>query len=198
MTTPRPLLELGYVARAHGLSGEVGLRTFNPGSDTLDIVERVLVRTRSGEERELRIESVRPTPKENLVGFKGVASREAAEALVGATVLVWREDLEPPAEGEYFLGDLMGLTAVDESGRELGKVVEIWETGEVPNLVIRGNGVKGELAVPFADEFVPTVELEAGRLVVRPPEYIEALPEEKAAADSAAESEEKAPEGEDP
>jgi 16S rRNA processing protein RimM len=170
------LLELGYIARAHSLKGEVGLRTFDPGSQTLDSVERVLVRTRSGEERVLKVEGVRPTPKENLVSFEGVDSREAAEALVGSTVLVYREDLEPPAEGEYFLGDLMGLSAVDEAGNALGKVVEIWETGEVPNLVIRG-GKGAELVVPFADEFVPTVELEAGRIVIRPPEYIEAVPE---------------------
>lgn len=116
---------------------------------------------------------MRPTPKENLVTFEGVRTREAAEALVGSTVLVYREDLEPPAEGEYFLGDLMGLAAVDEAGNALGTVADIWETGEVPNLVIR-DGKGGELIVPFADDFVPTVEMEAGRLVVRPPEYIEA------------------------
>jgi 16S rRNA processing protein RimM len=173
---------LGFIARAHGLKGEVGVRTFDPGSETLDIVERVLVRTRSGEERVLEVESVRPTPKENLVVFRGIRTREASEALVGSTVLVYREDLEPPAEGEYFLGDLMGLAAVDEAGNALGKVAEIWETGEVPNLVIRGDK-GGELIVPFADEFVPTVELEAGRLVVRPPVYLEAgpaTPEDKA------------------
>jgi 16S rRNA processing protein RimM len=176
-----PLLELGYVARAHSLSGEVAVRTFDPGSETLDSVERVLVRLRSGEERVLKVEGVRPTPKENLVSFEGVDSREDAEALVGSTVLVYREDLEPPGEGEYFLGDLMGLAAVDEAGNPLGKVAEIWETGEVPNLVIRG-GKGGELIVPFADEFVPTVDMAAGRLVIRPPEYLEATPEEKAAA----------------
>lgn len=168
-----PTLEFGYVARAHGLRGEVAIRTFDPASETLDVVERVRVRTRSGEERDLRIQSVRPTPKENLVRFQGVETRDAAEVLVGSTVLVHREDLEPPAEGEYFLGDLMGLAAVDEAGNALGKVVEIWETGEVPNLVIRG-GKGEELIVPFADEFVPTVDLDAGRLVVRPPEFIEA------------------------
>ncbi len=176
-----PLLELGYVARAHSLKGEVAVRTFDPGSETLDYVERVLVRLRSGEERVLKVEGVRPTPKENLVSFEGVDSREDAEALVGSTVLVYREDLEPPGEGEYFLGDLMGLAAVDEAGNPLGKVAEIWETGEVPNLVIRG-GKGAELIVPFADEFVPTVDMAAGRLVIRPPEYIEDTPDEKAAA----------------
>lgn len=58
-----PLLELGYVARAHSLTGEVGVRTFDPGSDTLDSVERVLVRTRSGEERVLKVRACGPPPR---------------------------------------------------------------------------------------------------------------------------------------
>jgi len=170
--TPAPLLEFGYVARAHGIHGEIAIRAFDPGSETLDAVERLRVRTRSGEERELLIESLRPTPKEDILALEGVETREAAEALVGATVFVYREDLEPPAEGEYFQGDLVGLTAVDEAGQELGKVVEIWNTGEVPNIVIRAEG-KPELIVPFADEFVPTVDVPGGKLVIRPPEYLE-------------------------
>jgi 16S rRNA processing protein RimM len=171
--TLKPHLELGYVARAHGLGGEVAVRTFDPASETLDLVERVLVRPRTGAERVLRIVSVRPTPKEMLVVFEGVKGRTAAEALVGATVLAFREDLEPPAEDEYFQGDLVGLTAVDESGNVLGRVEELWSTGEVPNLVIRAEG-KEELVVPFADDFVSTVDIPGGRLVVKPPEYLEA------------------------
>lgn len=170
--TTSPYLELGYVARAHGIRGEVAIRSFDPASESLDAVERVRVRTRAGEERDLRIESLRPTPKEDIIAFEGVETREAAEALVGSAVFVYREDLEPPADGEYFQGDLVGLTAVDESGQELGKVVEIWNTGEVPNLVIRAPG-KPELAVPFADEFVPSVDVPGGKIVIRPPEFLE-------------------------
>jgi 16S rRNA processing protein RimM len=170
--TLKPHLELGYVARAHGLKGEVAVRTVDPESETLGLVERVLVRTRAGEERVLRIVSTRPTPKETLVVFKEVSGRDQSEALVGSTVLVFREDLEPPAEDEYFQGDLVGLTAVDEAGNVLGRVEELWSTGEVPNLVIRAEG-REELVVPFVDDFVPTVDIPAGRLVVRPPEYLE-------------------------
>ncbi|HEY0093407.1 MAG TPA: 16S rRNA processing protein RimM, partial [Archangium sp.] len=108
--TLNPHLELGYVARAHGLQGEVAVRAFDPASETLDYVKRVLVRPRTGAERVLRIESVRPTPKEMLVVFEGVRGRVQAEALVGATVLAFREDLDAPEEGEYFQGDLVGLT----------------------------------------------------------------------------------------
>ncbi|MBZ4329407.1 ribosome maturation factor RimM [Corallococcus interemptor] len=166
-------LELGYVARAHGLRGEVAVKSFDPASETLGTVERVRLRLRSGEEREYALETFRPANKEDLVCFEGVESRTAAEALVGAKVFVYREDLEPPEEGEFFQGDLVGLNAVDEQGASLGTVEEVWATGEVPNLVIRAKG-RPELVVPFADEFVPAVDVPAGRIVIRPPEYLDA------------------------
>ncbi|GHG99015.1 ribosome maturation factor RimM [Comamonas sp. JC664] len=168
-----PYLELGYVSRAHGLRGEVAIRALDPSSETLDSVERIFVRTRAGEEKVLRLEGLRPTPKEDIVVLEGVASRNDAEALVGAKVFVFREDLEPPAEGEFFQGDLVGLEAVDVAGNTLGRVEEIWATGEVPNLVIRAQG-REELVVPFADEFVPSVDIAAGRIVIQPPEYVDA------------------------
>ncbi len=170
--TPPPTLELGFVSRAHGLRGEVAIRTFDPASEALDVVERLLLHTRTGEVREVHIEDVRPTPKENIVAIEGVNSRTEAESLVGAKVFVFREDLEPPGEGEFFQGDLVGLHAVDESGAALGRVEEIWSTGEVPNIVIRAPG-RPELVVPFADEFVPSVDLATQRIVIRPPEYVE-------------------------
>ncbi len=67
----------------------------------------------------------------------------------------------------------MGLTAVDASGTVLGRVEELWNTGEVPNLVIRAEG-REELVVPFAEDFVSTVDVVAGRIVIKPPEYLEA------------------------
>lgn len=170
--TGRPHLEVGYVSRAHGLTGEVAVRTFDPGSETLFDVERVLLRFKDGSEQELTIDSIRSANKELLLGFEGVEGRTEAEKMVGGTVLVFREDVSPPAEGEYFQGDLLGLTALDEQGHVLGTVADVWSTGPVPNLVIRAEG-KEELMVPFADEFVLTVDLPAKRLTVRPPELDE-------------------------
>lgn len=168
----KPHLELGYVARAHGLHGELAIRPFDPASTTLEEVERVLLRARDGSEKEHAIESVRQASKETLITLEGVEGRTGAEALKGATVLVFREDLEPPVENEFFQGDLVGLAAFDPAGTPLGTVAELWETGPVPNLVIRQAG-KEELVVPFADAFVPEVDLEKGRLVVVPPEWTE-------------------------
>ena len=78
-------LELGYVARAHGLTGEVAVKTFDPASQTLLDVERVLLRDKAGNAKEWQLESTRETGKEILVVFKGVRGRSAGEALVGST-----------------------------------------------------------------------------------------------------------------
>jgi 16S rRNA processing protein RimM len=135
-------------------------------------VRRIVVRLRSGEERDMAVESARRASEATLVSLAGVTSRSAAEAFKGATVLVHREDLPPPAEGEWFQGDLVGLEARTPDGAPLGRVTEVWNTGPVPNLVIEGAGLE-PLVVPFIDEFVPEVDVKAGVLVVRPPEMLE-------------------------
>jgi len=172
MSPARPTLEVGYVARVHGLKGELAVRTFDPDSEALMSVRRVVLRLRSGEERELLLRGARRATDATLVTLAGVTSRSSADELRGATVLVHREDLPPPAEGEWFQGDLVGLEARTPEGTPLGKVTEVWNTGPVPVLVLEGAGPE-PLMVPFVDEFVPEVDLQAGVLVVRPPEMLE-------------------------
>ena len=172
MSPPRPTLEVGYVARVHGLKGELAVRTFDPDSEALTVVRRLLLRLRSGEERQVALVSARRAADVTLISLEGVGSRSAADTFKAATVLVHREDLPPPAEGEWFQGDLVGLEARTPDGVPLGRVTEIWNTGPVPNLVIEGEGPE-QLVVPFVDEFVPEVDVRAGVLVVRPPEMLE-------------------------
>jgi 16S rRNA processing protein RimM len=167
-----PTLQVGYVTRAHGIHGELAVRTFDPQSEALTLVRRLILRDRSGQEHPQTIEAVRRTAGAFLVKLEGIGTRSAAEPLRGSTVLVHREDLPAPAEGEWFQGDLVGLEAFTPQGIRLGRVTEIWSTGPVPNLVIEAQGAE-PLMVPFVDEFVPEVDVEAGRLVVCPPEVME-------------------------
>lgn len=163
----KPHLQFGYVSRAHGLDGEVVVRSFDPGTTVLEEIDRVLLRTRAGEERELAIDAVREGPKgEVLVSFKGVRRREDSAALTGSAVFAFREDLEAPADGEVFQGDLVGLEAFSPDGARLGRVEGLFEAGAAPNLVIRDG--ERELMVPLVDDFVREIDLKAGRVVVTP------------------------------
>ena len=92
----------------------------------------------------------------------GISDRAAAEQLAGRYLEAPAEPLPP---GTYYWHQLIGLTAVDEAGSELGNVVEVFRAGE--NEVYRIEGPDGEILIPALREVVRSIDLPAGRMVVR-------------------------------
>ena len=87
----------------------------------------------------------------------------AAEALKNRVVYIDREDA-PLSEGEYFISDLIGVTAVTEDGKVLGKVTEILSRPGGDILVIEG---EREILVPLVNEFVIARDMDGGRITLR-------------------------------
>lgn len=161
-------LQVGYVSRVHGLDGELVLKCFDITSDAPLCVEHLLLRPRAGEVRTFTLdEAAELKPGSWRVVLGGIGNRRAAEPWIGATAFVLREELPPPAEGEFFQGDLVGLEARDEAGAVVGRVAGLMNAGPVPNLVIESPTGK-ELLLPFADDFVVRVDPVEGILTVRP------------------------------
>ena len=104
-----------------------------------------------------------------LARIDGVDDRDSAAALVGTGLYVARAAL-PPTEGdEYYHVDLIGLRAETEAGAALGTVRAIHDHGAGPIIEIQPPDGPPAL-VPFTRERVPTVDIEAGRVVVAAPE----------------------------
>ncbi len=153
-------VEIGVVARAHGIRGEVRVHLHNPASTALDGAEVLWLGA-----REYAIESARPVAGAYLVALVGVADRNAAEALRGRPVSVARDDLELE-EGEVLLADLVGCRVELPDGSDWGTVSAL-ELGPQDRLVIRQGEV--ERLLPVVDEFLIEIDLEARRIVVDPP-----------------------------
>ncbi len=169
------LLQCAVVSGVHGLRGELVVRPFDPASEALSQCTRAVARLRDGTRMTLKLESVRPHRLgTRLVHVHGVTNRTQATPLHGATLFVFREDLPAPAPGEYFQGDLIGLSASSDSGEYLGEVTGLESYGPTPNVVIRHGD--SELVVPFAEDFVVEVDLADGRIIVRVPQPFERLP----------------------
>ena len=96
------------------------------------------------------------------IRLDGISDREAAERLVGRYLEAPANPLPPDT---YYWHQLIGLTAVDEAGSELGNVVEVFRAGE--NEVYRIEGPDGEILIPALREVVRSIDLPAGRMVVR-------------------------------
>jgi 16S rRNA processing protein RimM len=101
--------------------------------------------------------------------FSGIEDRNRAEALRGLRLYLPRAALPPPEDEEYYHADLIGLAAMLADGTSLGRVRAIHDFGAGDSLEIeRGGGPP--LIVPFTRAVVPVVEIDAGRLVIDPPE----------------------------
>jgi 16S rRNA processing protein RimM len=101
-----------------------------------------------------------------IVRLVGIETAEAAAALRGQYLYVATADAARPPRGEYFLHEIVGLAVEDESGRALGRIQDVLRTGA--NDVYLVAGPLGELLIPAIADVVLTIDLEAGRVVIRP------------------------------
>ena len=155
-------VEIGVVVGPHGVQGTLRVRAFGSGKHLRKGMEPAV----AGERR--RISAARETPKGFLVDLEGINSRENANSLKGEELLLERDDLDPPEEGEVYVSDLVGLTAIDDAGEVLGAVDDTFETAAHEVLVVRRGDEN--IYVPFTLEHVPALDIGSGRVVVRPPE----------------------------
>ncbi len=93
----------------------------------------------------------------------GITDRNQAEALRGTKIYILRENLPPTAEekGEFYWHDLIGMEVENLSGKRLGRVVKMIETGANDVLVVQGG--EGELLIPWLwERVIKAVDRERG------------------------------------
>lgn len=164
-TGTQPGILLATIGAAHGVRGEVRVKTFT--EDPLSLSEYGALRAADG--REFRIERLRPAKEVVVAKFRGIDNRDSAEALKGVSLYVDREQLAPPEEeDEFYHADLIGLAAETPSGEPLGTVIAVHNFGAGDILDIappRGPA----LLVPFTKQAVPQIDVANSRIVVAPP-----------------------------
>jgi len=164
-----PRIEIGRIARPHGIRGEVVIATHDPASQVLEEVETIWV---GGVER--RIAGARGTHRGWLVLLDGLATRDDAEALRGQAVEVDRAALDL-AEDDVLLADLVGCRVVRTDGAPWGTIHAV-DAGMQDLLVIHDGDI--ERLLPLVDEFVKDIDLDEGVVTVDPPD---GLPEQRRA-----------------
>lgn len=162
----KPLL-LARIGAAHGVRGEVRVKAFTAVAADIGAYGPLA----SADGRRFDIEALRPvggTPDMLVVRFRGIADRNAAEALTGTDLFVARDKLPETGEDEFYHADLVGLVAHLPTGEALGTVISVQNYGAGD--VIEVAPPRGpSLLLPFTRRVVPEVDLAGGRIVVDPP-----------------------------
>ena len=173
--SPRRIL-VGEFGRPHGVKGLVHLRSFTADPGAIATYGPL---SDEGGTRRFAITWL----AEGLVRVDGVADRDAAARLTNTRLYVDRDVMPPPEEDEFYLSDLLGMTAADAAGASFGRVVSVDDYGAGPFLTLRDDA-GGERLIPFTRACVPVVDLAARCVVVTPPEETAVPP--PAAEESAA------------
>lgn len=158
---------VGAIAGAFGVKGEVRLKSFTSVPE--DIAQYAPLETEDGA-MEFDVVVERVIKNGLAVRLTGIATKEQADALRGVRLFVPRDRLPALPDDEFYHADLIGLPVCDTGGTELGRVKAVHDHGAGDLLEIHAPGLKSTVLLPFTREVVPTVDLEAGRIVADPPE----------------------------
>ena len=170
----RNLIFVAQVGAAHGVRGEVKVTTFT--ADPMALADYKTLLRQDGSPAPT-IMSARPTKGGIVARLKGVADRNAAEALRGLKLYIQRDSLPEPEEDEFYLADLIGLSVETAAGEVLGKVKAVQDFGAGDLLEIQPRA-GATWWLPFTRQAVPEVRLAQGKLIAAPPATIEADPDE--------------------
>ena len=164
----RGLVALGKVVKAHGIRGAVRVLPYDDDSENLPLLRTAVLRFPDRSTREYPVASSSRAGRTYLMQLAGIDTRDDAEKLVGAEVLLDRSAFAPLPDGKHYLVDLLGLAVATEDGAVLGRLRDVMKTGANDVLVV-GTDAGKEVLLPDIPGVVLAIDADAGRITVRVP-----------------------------
>lgn len=157
---------IARIGKPHGLKGEVTVRLHTDAPEERFVIGTTF-RADPAAKGPLTLRTHRVHNGIHLLSFDEATDRTAAEGLRGTQLLGAAQDSDDD-EDAWYAEDLIGLAVVDPQGAELGTVVELHDRPVQDLLEVRLVGGRTGF-VPFVEQIVPEVDIEAGRIVVDAP-----------------------------
>jgi 16S rRNA processing protein RimM len=163
------LVVIGEVTRPHGLRGEVRVTPHTDRPERFEGLGECVLWDEASDIRVVRrIRGARRQGDAVLLSLAECDSVEAAAALVGRLVALPRAQALPPPPGRLYPWQLVGCRVVTENGLPVGELCGIEPSPAHDLWVVRG--VEREHLIPAVAEIVVEVDVDARRVVIRPPE----------------------------
>jgi 16S rRNA processing protein RimM len=157
------LIAVGVLRGAHGVRGEVRVKSFTADPEALfgygplmDETGAVLVTPKSA----------RPGKDHFIVRPKEAKQKEEWDALRGRLLHVPRARLPAADEDEFYVEDLAGLDVYSGGDSPAGRVRSVQNFGSGDLLEVDVAGLASTVFVPFTQADVPVVDVTARRVVI--------------------------------
>jgi len=110
--------------------------------------------------------------------ISGINDRNEAEKLRGTELFTDRADFKKIAEDEFYQVDLIGLNVIDDSEKNIGKVVNVMDFGAGTMLeieFIQADSTRNLEKIenfPFKNEIFPEIDVKVGTIKINLPEIV--------------------------
>ena len=148
-------IDAGEIVTTHGVRGEVKVLPWVDSPEILCEFDRCRIGS-----KEYSIESCRVQKSCNLVKLSGIDTMEAAQAMRGKVIQLYREDIDDEV---IFAAELVGVEVFAE-GVCIGKITDVLDYPGNAVYVVKG---EHEYMIPAVNAFVLSTDVDANRMEVR-------------------------------
>ena len=148
-------VEAGEIVTTHGVKGEVKVLPWLDSVEDLCDFDRCLI-----DGKEFEIEQCRVQKTCNLVKLAGIDTMEAAQAMRGKVLKLYREDIDDEI---IFAAELIGVKVFCD-GAEVGKITEVLDYPGNKVYVVKG---QKEYMIPAVKAFILDTDMETETMQVR-------------------------------
>ncbi|RCL00021.1 MAG: 16S rRNA processing protein RimM [Candidatus Tokpelaia sp. JSC188] len=155
---------VAVVGAAHGIQGGVRVKFFTTNPLNLSMYGPLC--DKNGKSYQIKL--LRQQKTLIIVHFEGINDRTQAEELNGTKLFIdciyLPNDLE---DDEFYQDDLIGFTAFDSNGREMGFVSAFFNfgAGDIVEITIKGGTNQ---LIPFTKIAIPHIDMTVKRIVINP------------------------------
>ncbi|NIG62378.1 MAG: ribosome maturation factor RimM [Serratia symbiotica] len=149
---PKQPIILGKMRSAYGIRGWLKVFSSTENAESIFDYQPWLIQ-QVNQWHFVELEDWKHHSQDFIIKIKGINDRESASVLTHCKIIVDSKQLPPLERDDYYWKDLMSCQVVTTTGYELGKVIDIMETGSNDVMVVKANlkdafGMKERL-VPF-------------------------------------------------
>jgi len=155
-------LVIGEILRPHGLRGELRMRVLSDNPERLAELDAVYLGESPNDTTPERraLHGLRFNKEYALLRLEGCRSRNDAETLRDAKVMISMDQAAPLDDGEYYLFQLLGMKVLTEDF-EVGTVKDVLQTGANDVYIVESDAY-GEVLIPAHAETIVSIDFDAG------------------------------------
>jgi 16S rRNA processing protein RimM len=175
ISAPAETILIGKIIAAHGIRGAVRILSYAESLDLFATGTSLWVKPAGAATVAHTVAWVQSHGPKVRMAFNEVSDRNAAEALIGADLLIERARLPDLEADTYYWFELIGLAVEDTAGKRLGEIDAVLPTGSNDVYVVKDKSrhPAGELLIPALATVVLEVDLAKGVMRVELPDGLE-------------------------